>query len=497
MGTQIQAQVGRAPDPEELDKWYAEHGLEPDKDGVFTSMPYGKPPVDRSVILQQVEINAKRRDVPNLPPREYTPKIMVYVAGGPSLRDYLDDIKAKCESEHYDVVTSNMTAKFLLAKGITPNYHLILDPTEKKKKDIDYEEDIELYLGLQCHPALFELAKERGKRVHKFLAASVKGDDGKSDKDFAQQACHADDPQMMGIGGGSMCGTRMIYFAGLRGYRKLEYYGFDGSVEYKNNVIKCYAYTKPRGENIIETQAVINGEPVGKKFYSTMSLARQGEELIKLMDVLPGMNIEIFGDGLLAETLRLYQQTRPRADYRISPKYLEMQKEMHARIDRVYGVAGSNNSARVFMAGAQMLRRKGVCDVLDYGCGPGLLVNSIRGAFPDIPGLNYYEYDPCIPGKDAEPKPADVVFCGDVMEHVESECVEAVVRHIRDLTKSVAIFIISLRPASKTLPDGRNAHITVKPQDWWLSWIKKYFIVVEEHVDPHRKEVVAVCTKLP
>ena len=488
----VNLQVARPTNPEDLAKWYAEHDLTPDKDGVFTSMPYEKPPVDRSVIIEQVGINALRHEVPNLTPREYTPKIMVYVAGGATLRDHLDQIKAKCEDGRYDVITSNMTAKFLLAKGITPNFHLVLDPTEKKVKDIDYPEKVELLLGLQCHPALFEKAKELDKKVYKFLAASVTGEDGKSDKDAARAACTKDDPNLFGIGGGSMCGTRMIYFAGARGYRRIEYYGFDGSVEMKEGIVKCYAYTKPRGENILETEA-----SNGRKFYTTMSLARQGEELVALLDILPGLDVEIYGDSLMRNQLEIYKENRVQLPERISPEYLAMQKEMHSNPKLPYGTSGQYSAARVFMAAAQMHRRVGHCDVLDYGCGEGKLKKSIENSFCYVPKLRYNEYDPAMAGKDAEPQPAEIVFCGDVMEHIEPERVEAVIKHIASLSKRMSIFVISLRPAVKTLPDGRNAHICVRKSDWWLSWLKKYFVVVEENVDHVSMELVCVCQPIP
>ena len=491
--TAVQAQIGRAPDQAELDKWYADKGLVPDKDGIFTSMPYDKPPVERTTILEQVEANAQRHDVPNLPPREYTPKTMVYVGGGPSLKHFLDDVRRKCEDDNYDVVASNNTCAYLLSKGIKPNYHLILDPTERKKKDLEYDEDVELYLGLQCHPALFEYAKAKGRKVHKFLAASVKDESGKSDRDFAQKACTRDDPYLAGIGGGSMCGTRMIYFASIRGYRKLEYYGFDGSIEYnkKENVIRCYAYNKPRGENILETTA-----SNGRVFYTTMSLARQGEELVQLLDILPGMQVEIFGDSLLKNQLEIYKAVRHQSAYRITPEYLEIQKGALLGSPTQYGVTGGQNASRVFMAGAQIHRKFGACTILDYGCGQGTLKRALQANFPIIPGLDYLEYDPCIVGKDAEPEPCDIVYCGDVMEHVEPECIEAVVKHIHSLSGRMSIYMISLRTSSKTLPDGRNAHITVRAQDWWLSWLKKYNIIVEEFVDQQRRELVAICKPL-
>lgn len=490
---QVVAQVARPADPEELDAWYREHGLQPDKDGIFAEMPYGAAPVTREHILEQVAANARRHDVPNLHPREYTDKIMVYIGGGPTLRDHLDEVKQKCEDERYDVYTSNATCKFLLAKGIKPNYHLILDPTERKVRDLDYPEDVALILGLQCHPGLFERAKEKGVQVHKFLAASVTGEDGKSDKDAAQAAMTKDDPQMMGIGGGSMCGTRMIYYAVAMGYRRLEMYGVDGSVEVKDgNIVKCYAYTKPRGENILETTT---GN--GKKYHTTMSLARQGEELVLLLDLMPGLDVEIYGDSLMSNQLAIYKELRKPHPWCITPEYLETQRQMHGDYGDKYGMSGNEHAPRVFMAAAQVLRKVGTCRVLDYGAGKGLLKAAILKAFPEVPGITYLEYDPCVPGIDGPPAKAEVVFCGDVMEHVEPECVDTVLRHIRDLAQHVAIFVISLRAAGKTLPDGRNAHISLHGADWWRSYLKKYFILVECAHDPIHQELIVVCVRLP
>lgn len=489
---QVVAQVTRPVDPEELDKWYQEHGLSPDKDGIFAEMPYGAAPVSRDDILAQVAQNALRHDVPNLHPCEYTDKIMVYVGGGPTLRQFLDDVREKCESDKYDVYTSNATCKFLLAKGIKPDYHLILDPTERKVNDIDYEEDVHLILGLQCHPKLFDRAKEKGAKVHKFLAASVTGEDGKSDKDVAQAALTRDDPRLMGIGGGSMCGTRMIYFAEAMGYRKIEFYGVDGCVEMNDGIVKCYSYTKPRGENILETEAAN-----GRKFYTTMSLARQGEELVLLLDMMPGMRVEFFGDSLMANQMSMYREMRKPVPWCISPEYIELNKQLHDEHGEHYGKQGSAHAARVFMAAAQITRKIGHCSVLDYGAGKGVLQKAIKQAFPDVDGVTFAEYDPCVPGLDKPPAKADLVFCGDVMEHVEPECVGTVLRHIRDLTNQLAIFVISLRPAAKTLADGRNAHISLHNADWWKSWLKHYFICVESAHDPVQQEFIAVCVKLP
>ena len=492
----VNIQIARPVTPEEAQEWHAKRGLAPDADGTFTEMPQDDGPVSRDTILQQVEDNAKRRDVPNLGTREYTPKVMVYVGGGPTLRHFLDDIKAKCEDDKYDVFTSNKTCSWLLSKGIKPNYHIIVDPTERKVKDLAYEEPVSLILGLQCHPALFERGKAKGAAIQKFLAASITNEDGRTDRQAAQGAIHADDPVMLGIGGGSMCGTRMIFFAAARGYRRLEFYGVDGSIEMKDapgketmQAVSCYAYFKPRGENIIHTTAAN-----GREFYSTVSLARQGTELVDLLDVLPGLDVEFYGDSLMSNQLMLYREQRKGIEARITPEYLRLQQAMHEARDN-YGVAGSQHAPRVFLASAQIKAKLGQCSVLDYGSGPGSLFRSMRKIFPDIPGVTFNEYDPVIPGRDREPDPAELVFCGDVMEHVEPECVDAVIKHLSDLTKHVLIVAISLVEAHKTMPDGRNAHICIRKKDWWLSKLRRYFVISEEQCT--ERELLAVCTRFP
>lgn len=105
--------------------------------------------------------------------------------------------------------------------------------------------------------------------------------------------------------------------------------------------------------------------------------------------------------------------------------------------------------------------------VLDYGCG--------KGTLKEFAAFEVAEYDPAIPGKDADPEPADVVVCTDVMEHVEPELVDKVISHVYALTRRVAYFVISLRPANKTLPDGRNAHLSVHEPAWWRERMQAYF----------------------
>lgn len=467
-----EVEIGRPPTPDQLASWYIEHNITPDEKGVFTDLPYGPSPVEKSVIVEHVQVNALRHDIPNLQAQPFIPRTMVFVAGGPTLADHLEEVRAKCLDPAYDVFTSNATCKYLLAHGIIPKYHVIIDPTERKAKDLAYDcEDVTLVLGLQCHPAVFEARGTR--KTFKFLAASAT-DRTPSDVDAAKAACTAQDPNLLGIGGGSMMGTRCVYLAEAMGYRRLEYYGFDACVKYENGRVRNYAYNKQRAENVLEVEA---GN--GKVYHSTLALSRQANEIVKLLDNLPGLDVVVHGDSFMANQVAIWKELNKPASYRISPEYHDLQRRMFED-QPTYATAGRDHAGRVFMTAAQVHRKHGHCDVLDYGAGRGSLIDAIGACFPAVPGLEYRGYDPNIPGLEAEPVPADIVYCGDVMEHIEPECVDTVLSHIHSLTRNLALFVISTRPAFKKLPDGRNAHISLHDRDWWMSFLKKYFVIIED-----------------
>jgi hypothetical protein len=64
-----------------------------------------------------------------------------------------------------------------------------------------------------------------------------------------------------------------------------------------------------------------------------------------------------------------------------------------------------------------------------------------------------------------------MVVCTDVLEHIEPEHLDAVLRHVCSLAKKAVFLQIATRPAKKCLPDGRNAHLTVQSAEWWLAKI--------------------------
>lgn len=147
----------------------------------------------------------------------------------------------------------------------------------------------------------------------------------------------------------------------------------------------------------------------------------------------------------------------------ISNEYVEQNRKLHAeRAD--YGTSGASYAREV----AALMIACGAKDALDYGCGKQTLSNS-------LPQFKFTDYDPCIEGLDAMPDPHDVVVSTDVAEHVEPEFVDDYLDDLKHLTKKALFLVVACRPARKTLPDGRNAHLTVHPPAWWLAKLLERF----------------------
>lgn len=139
----------------------------------------------------------------------------------------------------------------------------------------------------------------------------------------------------------------------------------------------------------------------------------------------------------------------------ISEEY-RAQNALKHETSTAYGNNGHLAADRV----RALARTLGATSILDYGCGKRSLERAL--------GYAIQNYDPAIPAYAALPQPADVVVCMDVLEHIEPECLDAVLDHLASLTKMRGYFTVAVKPAHKHLPDGRNAHLIVEPPEWWL-----------------------------
>lgn len=173
----------------------------------------------------------------------------------------------------------------------------------------------------------------------------------------------------------------------------------------------------------------------------------------------------------------------------ISQAYRDLNAELHR--DRPdYGRGGHKWASIV----RDLAKQAGSTHILDYGCGKGTLAAALHD-------LDVHGYDPAIPERAADPAPADVLVCTDVLEHIEPENVNTVIAHIASKTKRLALLSVACRPAAKILADGRNAHLSVHDPLWWSRVICQHFdllktgtegnlfsVVVKPKSKPHRYE---------
>lgn len=64
-------------------------------------------------------------------------------------------------------------------------------------------------------------------------------------------------------------------------------------------------------------------------------------------------------------------------------------------------------------------------------------------------------------------KRADCVVCIDVLEHIYIADVPKVVEELFSLSKKLLVVNVACYKAAALLPNGENAHITVRSPDWW------------------------------
>lgn len=155
----------------------------------------------------------------------------------------------------------------------------------------------------------------------------------------------------------------------------------------------------------------------------------------------------------------------------ISEEYVKINTILHKR-HPTYGMTGHRWVNKVL----RVVSDYKCATLLDYGCGKGTLKLALRVVAPD---LVVSEYDPCVRGKAGLPESSDLIVCTDVFEHIEPVNLDDVLDHIWGLTGKVIFATVATRPAKKLLCDGRNAHLIVENQSWWLSEIEKRWIIDE------------------
>jgi hypothetical protein len=160
-----------------------------------------------------------------------------------------------------------------------------------------------------------------------------------------------------------------------------------------------------------------------------------------------------------------------------------MYRRMHAEGEKFLGVPPEQTFPGLSLPPQaprikRLIERTGALNLLDYGSGKGrqydqrdvrLPGGDVVESIVDYWGVDYVHcYDPSYPPLSALPQGKfDGVVCTDVLEHVPEEDVAWVVEELFGYASRFVYANVACYRAKKRLPNGENAHCTIRPPEWW------------------------------
>lgn len=396
---------------------------------------------------EQIRLAIERK-LPRLEPYIGKPKRnrIAVVCFGPSLADTWEKVR-----EFKYVISCSGSHKFLVDHGIVPTWHVEVDPRAHKVKLIgEPQEGTEYLIASTCCPEVFDHLRDYNVRLwHVF--------------DNDAEATRVLPPGEWALTGGCDVGLRAMTIARFFGFTNLHIFGKDGSEGQTGKHAAEHPNQAPPQCATVEYE--------GQTYYTTPSFLEAARQTFHELDMMPDVRATFYGDGLVQAMAKNYKPkhkpgmkstlgiAKPEL---ISAEYRGLNEQLH-RENLAYGVGGERH-APVVMKLCAALKSK---NILDYGCGKGRLGRAIP--------WHIAEYDPAIPGKTEAPKPADIVMCTDVLEHIEPDKLIYVLEDLRRCTQLVAYITISTVPAQKILADGRNAHLIQHGKIWWTKQLDRFF----------------------
>ena len=156
--------------------------------------------------------------------------------------------------------------------------------------------------------------------------------------------------------------------------------------------------------------------------------------------------------------------------------YKQMAKNGYSRVDgtyvkKVYSDAEPHKFAEQIKKIVEYFDAK---NGLDYGSGGSdlnetKLTNGVK--FIDYIGLQKIQSFEPARNKKKKVK-CDIVLCFDVLEHIFINDVPWVLNDLFEHATKCIVINVACYNAAALLPNGENAHITVRPPSWWLGQIE-------------------------
>lgn len=373
---------------------------------------------------------------PSLNPATYVPHPDVTTfalnnAGAMVPSDYVIMMDARPENASMDVVRHARRATYLLASQVHPD---VYDRLEAQRADIQ-----------QWHAGGADVLKALGIR---------------------------------GVGGGGTVLTRAVPIAFEMGFRQFHLYGVDSSYA-EDGAHHAYPQALNDGAETVE----VFTPHKRTRFVTTGALAEQAQQCIAQWQSFEqfGCEFRVYGEGLLPTLWREAKEHKADLDASEPEKYRRMWANPAYR-----KWSPGEDKSRAIQAALGIDDRPAT--VIDFGCGTGRLAHRLA-AFHSVTGVDFA--DNCL---DAEVRAegrfplvvanlwdyrgsAEVGVCTDVMEHIPTEKVDAVLANIAASVQRAA-FTISFVPDNFGRSIGQPLHLTVKPPAWWQTKLGEHFATV-------------------
>lgn len=221
---------------------------------------------------------------------------IVIVGSGPSLPDFLESIREE-KRKGRPICAIKGAHDWLIDNGIQPDLFVSCEPRERPLKHVS--ETCCYLIASRCSPALLD--QLQGKRV--ILWHSVGSKTGSEppvkekitwDDCNLEDECEAFRDKPIALGGGSTSGLRAMTIAyQIFGFRNMTLYGFDSCLAPDR---KTKRFT---GEDV-GNGLVVDVIVAGKRFWCNGAMAVQASEFQDVINSMPGLKLDVKGDGLLA-----------------------------------------------------------------------------------------------------------------------------------------------------------------------------------------------------
>lgn len=372
---------------------------------------------------------------------------LMICGSGPSLKRYFP--VAHKIFNNCDVMALNGAYNALQDMGCVPDYYIQLDARPENVNFVSRpHKDTQFLLSSQCHPDILEALKGFDVRMYHLNTPTTR-------RVFEDAPIY--------FGGGATVGTTAMGIAAALGYRVLGIFGFDSS--YDGDM--SHVIPQPQNEN----QKTLDVWIHDRKYISTAAMAKQVEEFrpwcATLEKTFPGIDIRLFGDGLLYDYIMSGQSADATRESEAA-KYAEMYK------DPSYRMPKHRMDAIIDILSAVPRGR-----LLDIGTGRGETLEIAQGlGFSPVTGTETVDYliennenvtYGLLPNISIPSKYYDTVTCFEVIEHLLPCDVVPALREMERLAKDRVIISAATR---SDIRHGVELHPSWRTQYEWEQTFK-------------------------